>query len=59
MSGDGRVRRALDVARVAVIPAFGAGAIVGLLVGVPVLFAAGASAVVGLAGGALVGAARG
>ncbi len=45
-------RRAWDGARHAVIPAFGAGAIAGLVAGLPVVLCAGAGAMLGLVLGA-------
>ncbi|HEX4418216.1 MAG TPA: hypothetical protein VH165_09980 [Kofleriaceae bacterium] len=51
----GAARRAYDGARHAVIPAFGAGAIVGLVSGVPILLCAGAGAMLGLVVGSLLG----
>jgi hypothetical protein len=55
---DHAIRRAYDGARHAVIPAFGAGAIVGLLAGAPILMCAGAGALLGLALGATLGLTR-
>lgn len=52
--GSGLSRRAYAGARRAVIPAFGIGAIAGLLVGIPVLITAGASALLGMTIGAAV-----
>jgi len=51
-------RRAYDGARRAVIPAFGAGALVGLLAGIPIVLCAGAGAILGLAIGATLGLGR-
>ena len=51
-------RRALEGARAAVIPAFGLGALAGLLTGVPLLVAAGAGAIVGMSLGAWIAIAR-
>jgi hypothetical protein len=55
---DRAARRAYDGARRAVIPAFGAGAIVGLLTGIPIVLCAGAGALLGLALGATLGLVR-
>jgi hypothetical protein len=54
----GTVRRAYEGARHAVIPGFGAGAIVGLLSGIPVILSAGAGAILGMTAGALFALAR-
>ena len=56
--GRGLARRAYAGARRAVIPAFGVGAIIGLITGVPVLLCAGAGAIVGMTIGATVALAR-
>jgi len=50
----GLAARAFAGARRAVIPAFGVGAIVGLVTGVPVLLCAGAGAIAGITIGAAV-----
>jgi len=52
--GRGLARRAFTGARRAAIPAFGVGAIVGLVTGVPLLLCAGAGAIVGMTIGATV-----
>lgn len=51
-------RRAYDGARRTVLPAFGAGAIAGLVAGIPIVTSAGAGAVLGLVLGATLGAIR-
>ena len=48
-------RRAWDGARRAVLPAFGAGAVVGLATGIPVVLCAGAGAILGIVIGAMRG----
>ena len=54
----GTLRRAYEGARHAVIPGFGAGAIVGLLSGIPVILSAGAGAILGMTAGVLLALAR-
>lgn len=54
----GVARRAYDGARHTVLYGFGAGAIVGLLSGVPVLMCAGAGAIVAMIAGASLALAR-
>ncbi len=51
-------QRAFDGASRAVLPAFGAGAIIGLAAGIPVVLCAGAGAILGIVIGAVRGLAR-
>jgi hypothetical protein len=46
-------KRAFDGARRAVIPAYGIGALVGIVTGIPVVLCAGAGAIVGIGFGAV------
>ena len=50
----GLLARAYRGARTAVLPAFGAGAVVGLVTGIPIVIAAGAGAILGLGAGATI-----
>jgi hypothetical protein len=56
--GHGRIRRAYDGARSVVIYGFGAGAMVGLVTGIPTVLCAGAGAILGLAVGGTYGIVR-
>ncbi|MBL0218021.1 MAG: hypothetical protein IPQ07_29590 [Myxococcales bacterium] len=57
--GHGRVRRAIEGARTAVIPGLGIGAVVGLLAGIPIVMCGGAGAIVAITVGAVRSLVRG